>query len=183
MGKYAHQSIILLVCFVFSSCATFSDSATYYRQAARDAQRNNYDAAFLQLKALLANAPHSPYAPRALFSIAEYYYDQKDYTDAILTYYRYIKDYPRDDGRIFAELLIYKISTEIKTTKNIRLKERDLIASIEKKIFSKPMFFLFFENETSYTYRSVFGNVYTAFDYVDKVAVKRNGEHFLEISP
>lgn len=183
MNRKVYCLIVMLWCCVFSSCGTFSKSADFARQARYEAQQGNYSTAFLRLRALLINDPHSPYAPGAIFSTGEYYYQQKDYTDAILTLYQYIKDYPKDDGRIFAELIIYKISTEIKTDRKIRIKERELIASIEKKIFSKPMFFLFFEQVKSYTYRSVLGNVYTAFDYVDKVIIKRNGQHFLEISP
>lgn len=183
MNRRAYCLIVTLMCCVLSSCDTFSSGAKFYHEAAYEAKNGNYDTAFLRLRALLVNDPNSPYAPGAVFSTGEYYYQQRDYTDAILTLYNYIKDYPNDDGRIFAELIIYKISTEIKTDKKIRIKERELIESIEKKIFSKPMFFLFFEQVKSYTYRSVLGNVYTAYDYVDKVIIKRNGQHFLEISP
>jgi len=176
-------SISIGLCFILSSCATVSQSAQYYRQAYQQAKRKNYDTAFLKLRALLLNDPRSPYAPRAKFSTGEYYYDKEDYADAILTFYEYINEYPEDSGRVFAELIIYKISTEIKTNKYLQFKERDLIEKIEKKIFSKPMFFLFFDKEKSYTFRSAFGNVYTALEYVDKVEVRRNGDYFLEISP
>ncbi|MHA1896221.1 MAG: outer membrane protein assembly factor BamD, partial [Promethearchaeota archaeon] len=175
--------IFSFFCLLFSSCATCSNGSRFYREAYHEARRGNYDVAFLNLRTLMVSYPDSPYAPMAAFSSGEYFLEKRDYTDAILTFYKYIKKYPDDDGRIFAELIIYKITNEIKIDKIIQLKERDIINDIKKKIFAKPMFFLFFDTEKSFSYRSLFGNVYTAYDYVDKVEIKRNGKVFLEISP
>ena len=175
--------IVFILCIFLSSCATFSDSGKYYREASYLAKSNSYDAAFLKLRALLNDDPHSSYAPKAAFAVAEYYFDSGDYFDATVAFREYIKAYPEDEGVIFAELMIYKMVTQINPNKNIPFSERYFLENIRKKMFNKPVFFIFAKNKENFTYRSAFGNIYSAFDYIDKVTIKRNDELFFELSP
>lgn len=181
--KVVPKIIFLLLCVYLSSCATISDSANYYRDACRQAKNKNYIAAFMRLRAVLNDDPRSLYAPKVAFAIGEYYLDSNDYLDAVIAFRQYIENYPKDPGVIFAETVIYKIASEVKATKNIPIREQDLLEGIRKKMFAKPIFFIFSEKKKSYSYRSMFGNVYAAFDYVDKVKIMRNDKPFLELSP
>lgn len=183
MDRSLFKIIPFGLCILLSSCATVSRTAVFYRQANYEVKRKNYDAAFMRLKAILADGPYGGYAPKAAFGIGEYYIENNDYVDAMTAFYNYIITYPDDPGVIFAELILYKLSKQIETSRDITFRENDLIDSIRKKIFSKPMFFVFFENEKMFSYRSVFGNRYTAFDYVDRVEVMRNDKLFIKISP
>lgn len=183
INKVISKVIILVLCVFLSSCATISDSANYYRDACQQAKNKNYDAAFMRLRAVLNDNPHSQYAPKAAFAIGEYYLERRDYLDAVVAFHQYIENYPSDSGVIFAETVIYKIATEVKSIKSIPIKGRDLLEGIRKRMFSKPVFFIFSEKKKSYSYRSLFGNVYVAFDYVDKVKIMRNDQLFLELSP
>lgn len=184
MNKRCNLKVIyLFLCVFLSSCATFSDSGVYYRQAYQEAKRKNFDGAFMRLRASLNEDPHSPYAPRVAFAIGEYYLDNNDYLDAVVAFRNYIENYPNDRGVVFAELIIYKMFTELKPAKNVPIKEKDLLEGIRKKMFSRPVFFIFFENSKIFSYGSLFGNRYTAFDYIDKVKVMRNDKLFLELSP
>lgn len=173
----------LLVCITLSSCAFLSEGSTYYDAARIAAARQNYDAAFMNLKAFLRNDPKSKYSPTACFALGEYYLDRSDYLDSAMTLFNYINDYPNDKGVIFAELIIYKIATQIRNDKDISFSEKDLVEAIRKKILSRSMFFMFLNNSKSFAYRSLFGNIYTAYDYVDKVKVMRNDKLFLELTP
>lgn len=182
MKEYVYKIGIIILCFSLPSCATLSINAEY-RNAVDYAKKQDYDKAFMKLKAFLLNNPDSLYAPKASFAIAEYYLDNNDYADAQDEFYKYLKNYPNDPGAIFAQLIIYKISVETKNIKEISLKEKEITANIREKVFSKPIFFIFFENRKSFSYRSVFGNSYTAYDYVDKLKVIRNGKLFIELKP
>lgn len=182
-NRYFSKLIIFLLCVFLSSCATLSNSANYYHQAIYQVKKDNHYAAFMRLRALLNDNPHSPYAPKAAFAVGEYYFENNDYLDAAVAFREYIRNYPNDPGTVFAELVIYKMANRANPNKNIQLKEQYLLESIRKKMFSKPIFFIFVENRKSFSYRSIFGNIYSAFDYVDKVKVIRNDKLFLELSP
>lgn len=182
MPKYI-VVIILLLCVSFSSCATLSSSASFYQKALYFAKKKDYDMSFMYLKAILNDNPKSFYAPKAAFSVGEYYYENNDYLDAMVAFRKYIQDYPKDDGVIFAELFIYTMATTRQPSKNIPIKERYFLESIRKKMFSKPVFFIFFEDKKTFSYRSMLGNVYQAIDYVDKVRVTRNDKILLDLSP
>jgi len=160
-----------------------SDSRQHYRQATSYAKAKNYDAAFMRLKTLLNSDQHSPYAPKAAFAVGEYYYQSNDYLDAIIAFRKYITAYPEDEGVVFAELMIYKMATQLNPNKNIPFNERYFLSSIRKKMFDRPVFFIFTENKESFSYSSAFGNAYLAFDYVDKIQITRNGDVLFELSP
>lgn len=174
--------IILVLCVFLSSCASFTKSADYYNQASSYAKDKNYDSAFLKLRALLNDNPRSAYAPKAAFSVAEYYYDSGDYLDAMVAFRKYIDAYPEDEGVIFAKLMIYKMATH-KTPKNMPFNERYFLDNIRRKMFDKPVFIIFKVDKESFSYSSAFGNVYSAFDHVDKVSITRNDKFFFELSP
>ncbi|MFC1645915.1 hypothetical protein ACFL2Y_01920 [Candidatus Omnitrophota bacterium] len=174
---------IFILCVFLSSCATFSDSGKYYREAISLAKNNNFDAAFAKLSSLLRDDPRSSYAPKAAFAMAEYYFGIDDYLDATVAFREYIKAYPKDEGVIFAELMIYKMVTQINPNKNIPFSERYFLENIRKKMFDKPVFFIFAKNKEGLTYRSALGNIYSAVDYIDKVTIMRNDELFFELSP
>jgi len=183
MKKILLLIVCLSICTILSSCAFLSEGSTYYEGARIAAKNHNYDSAFMNLKAFLRNDPKSKYSPTVCFALGEYYLDRSDYVDSAVTFFNYINDFPNDKGVIFAELIIYKIATQIRNDKEITLNEKDLIDAIRKKILSRPMLFMFFDNKKSFSYRSLFGNTYTAYDYVDKVKVMRNDKLFLELTP
>jgi outer membrane protein assembly factor BamD (BamD/ComL family) len=179
MRKYT----IFILCIFLVSCATASSGAKFHRQAVTLAKQRNYDAAFLKLRALLNDNPHSAYARRAAFAVAEYYFQSGDYLDATVAFRRYINAYPEDESVIFAELMIYKMATEKGSNKNIPFNERYLLENIREKMFQKPVFIIFKEKRESFSYTSDFGNNYTAFDHIDKISITRNGKLFFELTP
>lgn len=178
-----NRIIAIVLCLVLCSCATVSDSGQYYRKARSYVDKNDHDSAFLNLRAILNNEPNSAYAPFAAFAVAEYYFERDDYLDAAMAFRKYINGYPKDDGVVFAELMIYKMATQ-SNTKNLPYNERYFLDNIRKKMFSKPLFIIFKESKReSFTYTSALNNVYSAFDHVDKITIERNGQTLLEIAP
>ncbi|MFH1622672.1 MAG: outer membrane protein assembly factor BamD [Candidatus Omnitrophota bacterium] len=174
---------IVILCIFLTSCATFSASSNHYSAACSYAKKGDIDSAFMRLKSLLFNYPDSPYAAKASFAISEYYFEIGDYFDAAMAFRKYINEFPEDEGVVFAELLIYKMATQIGPNKNIPFNERYFLDSIRKKMFNKPVFFIFTGKKESFSYRSALSNVYSAYDYVDKVKIMRNEEVFFELSP
>ncbi|MDD5005342.1 MAG: outer membrane protein assembly factor BamD [Candidatus Omnitrophica bacterium] len=182
MKKHIFKIMVLFLCLSFSSCATFSESADYYRRARYLARKNNCDKAFMQLKELLSNEPNSKYAPAASFSVGEYYLDKEDYPDALVAFQEYIKYYPDDPAVIFAELIIYKIGSQIKKNKEVSSQEQYLFETIRQKILSKPLFlFVFNDNIDRISYSSLFGNSYIVFYSKNKIIAIRNGKVFVEL--
>ena len=179
-----NRVVVFILCIFLCSCATISESGQYYRKARSYVARSDYDAAFLNLRALLNNVPRSSYAPKAAFAVAEYYYDKGDHLDATIAFRKYIKLYPDDKGVIFAELMIYRMASHLSPKKNVPYSKRYFLENIREKMFAKPVFIIFKEGKKeSFSYTSAFDNVYSAFDYVDKITIIRNGKTLLEISP
>jgi len=182
MSRYIFRIIVIISCISLSSCATLSDSADFYRQASLYEKRGDNAAVFMALTALMNEGSRSRYSPQAAFGIAEYYFETNDYIDASAAFRKYLKKYPDDPGVIFAKSIIYKMATQIKPDKDMSSAQRYLLENIREKVLSQPKF-IFFGKRKRFFYRSVFGNVYIAFNYEDRVKVIRNGELFLELLP
>ena len=176
------KTIILFLCIGFVSCATMSDTANYYREASYYAGKGNSTKVFMNLKVLLSIDSRSPYSAGAAFGVAEYYFDNNVYTDAVLSLRDYLRKYPNDKANVFAEVMLYKITKKTESEEETFFTEKYLLDSIRERIFSKPRF-LFFGKRRRYAYRSVFDNEYIVFNYPEKMVVVCNGKIILELLP
>ena len=182
MKRHISKIFILFLCVFLSSCVTFSDSTFYYRQAQYHVKKGDSDMVFMKLKALLNEDWYSPYSPSAAFGVAEYYFEANAYIDSAEAFRKYLKRFPLDQGAIFAELVVFKMVSEIEPGRYASLTGQYLLDRIRDRIFSKPNF-LFFGERKRYLYRSALGNLYIAFNYEDRVKVIRNGKLFIELLP
>jgi len=149
-----------------------------YDAAVRYIKLKQPDFALMEFRSLLREFPKSPLVQKTSFAIAEYYYNNKMYNDAIKSFAGYVKDYPDSKAGIFAKVYLLKIIEEIKDP---AWEEKRLFEEIQKDFFSKPLFLLFKEyKETSY--KSPLQNKFKIRYYIDNIEVYRNGQLFIKIT-
>ncbi|MDP2910862.1 MAG: outer membrane protein assembly factor BamD [Candidatus Omnitrophota bacterium] len=149
-----------------------------YDAAVRHIKKNQPDFALLEFRNVIRDFPKSPLAQKSMFAIAEYYYDNKMYYDAVRGFTGYIKNYPDSKANVFARAYLLKITEEIKDP---TWEEKKMFDSIKQDLFSEPLFLLFREyKETSY--KSSFQNVFKIRYYIDNIEVYRNDKLFIKIS-
>lgn len=134
---------------------------------------------FMKLREIVNNHPNSSQAEDAQFSIAEYYYYQKDYHDALIEFINFVKRYPNGNATIFAKLYLLKIYSVPRHDAEV---EKSLSMDIERELYSRPLFLLFSEYEKK-SYTSPFGNIYEVHSFPEKVEVYLNGKSFYTITP
>ncbi len=183
MKSKALLSCFVVIACVCAGCATFSETAERYRESLHDIQEGRTYFAVVNLGAILKQAPDSPYAPSCAFALGEYYFDNADYFNCIKMLSGYIHDYPKDNGVVFAKLIIYKIIENYKEKDSLSQQQENLIKQIRKELFSQPLFLIFYDRRIPRSYKSLFNNSYLVYDYVDKIKVFRNEKIFLELTP
>lgn len=134
---------------------------------------------FMKLRAIVNDYPESLQAEDARFGIAEYFYYQKDYHDALIEFSKFIKKYPEGNATIFAKIYLLKIYSDPRHNVEI---EKSLSMDIEKELYSRPLFLLFSEYEKK-SYLSPLGNTYEVRSYTDRVEVYLNGMVFYTVTP
>ena len=165
--------IILILIFTSLSCATTQSSL--YSEALRDIKSGSIDFAFMKLNNYLQEYPNSTRTPKIKFGIIEYYFQTKNYRNAIRELTKYIIDYPDEKSSVFAQAILYKILLEYK-------KDSPLIEKLKEAFFSKPIFLVFSDSKTK-SYKSIFNNNYKIVDYVNEIEVYKNNELLIEITP
>lgn len=173
MKKTSGLLLITLI-FVNLSCATLTRESDYYR-ILKEIRSTNIAFSFIKLKDYLREHPNSIYKAEIKFAMIEYYFQIKDYRDAVSELTEYIMDYSEGKNTIFAKAILYKILLEYKD-------EPLLLEKLKETFFSKSLF-LIFSDVKAKCYRSILNNTYKVIDYVDKIEVFKNDEPFLKITP
>lgn len=165
---------ITLVTLLFTnlSCVIFDSR---YSDILEEARSENIHFAFMKLQDYLRGNPDSRHTAKIKFAICEYYFEIKDYRDAIRKLSEFIIGYPRDQGINPAKALLYKSLLEYQ-------QEGRLLEKIKENFFSKSLFLTFSETKTKH-YRSLFNNDYKIVDYIDRIEVFKNNELILKITP
>lgn len=166
--------LIFILIFINLSCISLSKDRQYY-DAMEDVKSGSLDFAFMKLNNHLREHPNSTYAPKIKFAISEYYFQTKDYRDAIDELTRYILDYPNEKNTIFAQAILYKALLDYKN-------ESSLAEKLKEAFFSKSIFLIFSDSKTK-SYKSILNNNYKIVDYIDKIEVFKNDELLFEIAP
>lgn len=166
------QYIAIILILLSASCSSIGGNA-HYQNAIREARSGNADFAFMELRSYLQDYPDSPSAQHARFAISEYYFQNKNYREAIRELTEYISRYPEEKNTVFAQALLYKIFLEYKDQPGLLGKLKDIF-------FSKSIFLIFSESKTK-SYKSILGNRYSIKEYVDKIDFFRNGDLLFEI--
>jgi hypothetical protein len=175
---------LVLALGLASGCATFSESGARYRECLLNLQNGQKSFAVIRMMSLAKEGPDSPYAKQVTFALGEYYYECKDYGNAVRMFTRFVGDYPRDRGAIFAKIMLYKMISEFKEEQALGAQEEALIQEIRKELFSQPLFLIFYDKKSPRSYTSLlFKNSYRVYDYVDQIKVLRNDKPFLELEP
>ncbi len=181
MRKIRHLFLFIVgLSVVFSAhglCAG-GDARARYNAAVRYIKLKQPDFALMEFRSLLREFPKSPLAQKSSFAIAEYYYDNKMYNDAIKSFTGHVKDYPDSKAGIFAKAYLLKIIEEIKDP---AWEEKRLFEDIQKDFFSKPLFLLFKEYKEA-SYKSPLQNKFKIRYYIDNIEVYRNGQLFIKIT-
>lgn len=171
-------SVLIISGVLFSAQAAYAGAWARYNEAVRYIKAKQPDFAFMGFRDIVRDFPKSGFAQKAVFAIAEYYYDHRMYYDAIRSFTGYINDYPGSKANTFAKVYLLKITQEIKDPTP---EETKLFEDLRTDFFSKPLFLLFSEyKETSY--RSPSQNKFKIRYYIDNVEVYRNGQPFIKIT-
>jgi tol-pal system protein YbgF len=105
--------------------ATFSPAETnvadqLYKRALKDYQEKNYEAAVVNFKQYLKQAPKSPQAGSAQYMIGESLYAQKQYEAAIVAFDEVVQKHSQDPKVAAAMLKQGYAFAELKDTRNAR---------------------------------------------------------------
>jgi tetratricopeptide (TPR) repeat protein len=171
--------ILSLIASLLSSCASFSASDKIYQDAIQFAKEGRRDFVFMSLNELLREDPNYRYAAKAKFSIAEYYFLNGNYRNAINEFSNLIRDYKDPKIIIFVKVFLYKIITDPKWAQD---KEALVVGEqIKQEFFSRSAFFIFSEFKTT-KLKSLLGNTYLLKEYVDKIEILQNDKIFFSVS-
>lgn len=162
----------ILLILLNLSCSSIGVNP-HYQNAVREARLGNADFAFMELRSYLQESPESDRAQNARFAMAEYYFQNKDYRQAILELTDYVMRYPEGKNTVFAQALLYKIFLEYQS-------EPELLGKLKELFFSKSIVLIFSEAKTK-RYKSILGNRYSIMEYVDKIDVFQNDTLLFEI--
>lgn len=157
------------------SCSTLPSNSRYYNAVKEARSGGQADFVFLELRQYLQDYPDSRHSPEVKFAICDYYFQTKNYRQAIEELKNYILKYPDQKNIVFAQALLYKIVADYKNDAN-------LVEKLKGLFFSKSVFLIFSESEIK-SYRSALNNTYKIADYVDRIEVFRNGDLFFKITP
>lgn len=166
--------LVIIFTFFSASCATLSKESEYH-VILKEIKAGDIDFSFVRLKNFLKEHPDSIYKPEIKFAICEYYFQVKDYHDAIEELTAYILDYPNGKRAVFAKAILYKILLDYRD-------EPMLLGKLKDNFFFTPVFFIFSDTKIKY-YRSILNNDYKITEYVNKIEVFRNNELFFEVTP
>jgi len=172
--KISGYFIILLIFFNLA-CATIIPAEKEYCNIVKEIRTGNADFVFMKMRDFSREYPNSIYTPKVRFAMAEYYFQTRNYPDAINTIISYITDYPDDKNTIFAYALLYKIISQ-------RRGSPELLEKLKEKFFSKPLFLIFSETKIK-SYNSILNNKYKIAEYVEKIEIFKNNELFCEVTP
>jgi hypothetical protein len=172
--KISRYFIILLIFFNLA-CATIIPAEKEYYNIVKEIRTGSADFAFMKMRGFAREYPKSIYEPKVRFAIAEYYFQTRNYPDAINAIISYITDYPDDKSTIFAYAVLYKIISEHRGNP-------ELLEKLKEKFFSKPLFLIFSEAKIK-SYNSILNNKYKIAEYVEKVEIFKNNELFCAVTP
>lgn len=166
--------IYLLLLGCVSSCATLRPEGDF-NAFIKEIRRENADFAFMQLASYLREHPESAHVLDIRFALGEYYFQIRNYNDAIDELQYCIQSHPPDRNAVFAYAILYKIVSGYQD-------DPETLQKLKERFFSKSLFLVFSESKTK-SYTSILNNRYDIVDYVDKIEVFKNNEAFLEVRP
>jgi outer membrane protein assembly factor BamD (BamD/ComL family) len=179
MKKINYLILFCAALIIFSAGDIYGfDAMAQYNRAVRYIKIKQPDFALMEFRGIIRDYPKSLFARKALFAVAEYYYDNKVYYDSINNFTEYLNKYPESKSRIFAKVYLLKIIQEIKYPSP---DEKKAFESIKNDFFSKPMFLLFKEYK-QISYKSPSLNRFKIRYYIDNIEVYRNGQLFIKIT-
>ena len=103
----------LVVIFSAQELCAIEYARARYDAAIRYIKNKQPDFALMEFRSVIRDFPKSPLARKSVFAIAEYYYDNKMYYDAIKDFTGYVKSYPDSKANVFAKAYLLKIIEEI----------------------------------------------------------------------
>jgi hypothetical protein len=166
--------LLLIFCVIPLGICRGEEDERIMARAVDSISTGDADSAFMSLHALVSGYPSSPHAEGALFAIGEYYYSINDFKDANRSFLGVLKKYPAAKTQVFCYSYLLEIAK--------RDKKEELMKSLEHAIIdSKRLIFLFTESK-EFTYTSVFGKVYKAVYYIDKVNIYKDGVLLTSVS-
>ena len=152
--------------------AVFPDTTDFYK-GVRAARSGKNDFAFMFFRSFLQSFPNSRLAEDAVFALGEYYFLTNNPSMAARYFDRFIAQYPKSKGRIFAYMYLLDLARRTENLRMTELYERDIVTSYNLS--------LIFRKYKQYTYESPFNKKYKALYYMDRVEMYINNELFSKI--
>ncbi len=166
--------LIIFIIFLNLSCVTLPGQKEY-SALVKSLTMDSLDFSFIELKHYLHEYPDTPHAKKISFALAEYYFQIRDFRDAVTELTAYINDYGDDKSAIFAYFMLYKIISE-------QYQNENTLGKMREKFFSKSLFLMFAEAKTQ-SYKSILNNTYKVNEHIDNIEVYKNNDLFLKIIP
>lgn len=166
--------IVILGFLIMAACfrgMVFAQAESWlYTEAIKEANKGNYEFAFLNLHSLIETYPESKYLENALFTIGEHHFKDNNSAGAAEAFSQLLEKFPDSQSTLFALAYLAKIAQ--------KRKAEELVSNLEKAIVTFHKLSLVFRDSKEFTYKSAFGNRYKAVYFIDKVALYKNDELF-----
>lgn len=180
--RNAHKACLFFTIFIIiiGSLKVYGldDARASYDRAARCVKAGQTDFAFMGFRSVVRDFPETWFGRESIFAIAEYYYDNKQYYDAISKLKEYINNEPDPRGCVFAKLYLLKIVGQMD---NPGAEDKAMSLDIKKELLSKPSFLVLAEYKKT-SYRSPFQNRFTIKRYPGNMDIYRNAELFIRLT-
>lgn len=161
--RMKYRAIICLMVLVFSveSSVFAADMTKIYKKAEKDAKKGHIDFAFMGYRKVLSSNPKESYKQKALFAIAEYYYQMLDCKNSTKYFKEYLKVSNDDNGKLFAFVYLMKLA--------MLENNGALIANLEDEIKLVKRNSFIFDNTKEYRFASPLNREHRAVYYIDKI--------------
>ena len=154
------------------------DARALYDEAVRCVKARETDFAFMGFRNVVRDFPETWFGRESIFAIAEYYYNNKQYEDAISQLKEYINNKPDPRGCVFAKLYLLKIIDQMD---NPDAEDKAMSLDIKKELLSKPYFLVLTEYKKT-SYISPFQNRFTIKRYPGNMDIYRDAELFVRLT-
>ena len=159
--KFRVTIFLVILTFAMHSFAFAADMTKIFKKAEKDAKMGHPDFAFMGYRKVLSANPKESYKRKALFAIAEYYYQIADHKSSENYFKEYLKVSKDENGRLFAYVYLMKLA---KIEKN-----ESLILGIEEEIKLVKRNSFIFDNTKEYLFESPLNRNHKAVYYIDKI--------------
>ena len=158
--KFKKRVLILTILFPVGMVFAGGDTELYHH-IQTSVRRGNLDFAYMQMRNILRDYPHSRYRDQAMFGMGEYHFLIPQYKQAEAMFNQYLDNFPDSKGTLFALCLLHQIAEfQSDAAKALDLKNR---------IIKYKQVSLIFREFQEYKFVSPLNRTYRAVFHIDRI--------------